>query len=388
MGRSRRDRPAVPILLSLVAHLATLLVLACVALQASPSRSSIDLDCYIEDEETPPISFLKFDDPKDAIPDGGGSTNVDPATQAATLAMSIADISLVEIEPKAIERPPKTADHTGGRGLGVGKGTGTGRGRTVGGIPVNGSVTLVCDVSGSMHHDLPKLLKELSVKFPGSLVITVSGCQLLDHSSRGDAQIRMIEEAIEYAESLGRDDLEPKIEYLATLKSTAEATQEKLSRIRIRSDGRRSSSRGSLPRGVEIMHLNLRFRHVNGVPEALRFAAQQSTAGTIFNCDLQDGWCERFMAEIADLYQSQGKTLSIRSLHFRAPPKMISLLRSTGGTFRHQIGNRIRHARSVCQEFSRPQQANPYIKMLGDEYELADRNTKRASSRSNGRPKD
>ena len=90
-----------------------------------------------------------------------------------------------------------------------GKGTGT-----LGGMPVHGSVALICDVSSSMKHDLGPLLDELAQKFPGSTVILVPGCCIDDFQ-----EFVKLQES--YRDEQGHRSYDPKLRGLQHLKFTA-----------------------------------------------------------------------------------------------------------------------------------------------------------------------
>ena len=255
----------VSILASLVVHLAILLLLVTLTWVAS-STGAVTLVFQTESTaETDPVVMLEIDETE--------GTGDEGEFEIASTTMQVTEVSLPENH------------HRIGHG---GQGTGT-----LGGIPVYGSVTLVCDVSGSMRGDLPELLKELSRKFPGSTVILVEGCRLdgwdQSHQDSNRHWYSLQELQIKEYRELGLD-------------------------LHFKSGGQPSSG--------------------------LFDAADQPSAGVIFNCDLQDGISREFATKLTDYYLKRGKTLSCRSLGCDSPSEFTALLERTGGKFRLDVIDR------------------------------------------------
>ncbi len=249
----------VSVLVSLLVHLAMMLILA-IAGWATHSMGAITISAAIAVADEPiriQILELEFE----------GNDGLDDALSIAA-GMPISEVSLV-------------GDYSVGQG---GEGTGT-----VGGVPIHGSVTLVCDASGSMWRDLNPLLTELAEKFPGSKVIFTVGCSLL--RDPGD-----VGETISY-------------DWMADF-------------------DRRS--------GVNLDDFSgsLEFDFAANPTIAIRRAMRDSTAGVLFNCDLQDGISREGVGPLIEEFVTCGKPLSVRSLHRDSPAEFTEMLESTGGVFR------------------------------------------------------
>lgn len=181
------------------------------------------------------------------------------------------------IDPPKKKKPARTTSRKSGR-------SGSSGAKTFSGMKVKGDLALVCDVSGSMAADFPKLVKELRRKFPRDTpLILVQGC-FFD----------------EYRPSYGWP-----------------------------------APSGGVPYVEERYRQDRHSYMANNTTQAIIFAVKELERDTvIFNNDLQDGGTLRAIASLETVWKERPFMLSGRSLNCDCPRELRAFIRKTGGDFK------------------------------------------------------
>jgi len=248
-------------------------------------------------DEMPGVPSEEIPEPAGSMEGDGEKLLVDSETPAPTrrpVEPSTA-ASIAPVLPKSV--PPR---------FGSGGETGDGESGEGGseepdefmGVKVKGSIALVCDISGSMHADFPRLYQELRENFRRSTpIILVNGCHFgapgtgvtpPRKAARGEVGV--------YAPDsrLGRD------RYVYVAQNTTDAIIFSVEKLRRRT--------------------------------------------VMFNNDLQDGGSKSAIDAFRQLRRKQRFTLSGRSLNCDAPACLLDFIKSSGGDFKVDTINRTRAA--------------------------------------------
>jgi hypothetical protein len=156
------------------------------------------------------------------------------------------------------------------------------------GVKVKGKIALVCDVSGSMSHDFPVLVRELRKKFPKNTpIILIGGCVFSRSNPNAPPPQKLID------------------------------TGQGMPYLGIEFDGDE--------------HVYMGY----STTDAIIFAVEKLKRDTVmFNNDLQDGGSEQSIDALEALRKKQRFTLSGRSLNRNAPARLLQFIEASGGDFK------------------------------------------------------